>query len=233
MVNTLNIGNSIRAYFREMNITLTQAADKLGVSTAAVTNLLNGKRNFGRNSAKKWSDVFGFSETYLLTGEGELRGHGPLEYEDDGSVLPGRLIPFYDVEVAAGNQYGMDMSPATTPMALIEIGNVLNDSEVALRVYGNSMVPNYPAGCVIGVKITHEPFIVPGSVYVVETKENRYLKRLYYSKDKNALRCISDNTMLHESGSMKGEFVYPEFDIPISEVRNLWRVVGVIKRNIL
>ena len=152
---------------------------------------------------------------------------------DGGSVLPGRLVPFYDVEAAAGTQYGMDMTPTTTPMALIEIGNVLNDSEMAIRVYGNSMVPNYPAGCVIGVKITHEPFIVPGSVYVVETKENRYLKRLYYSKDRNALRCISDNTMLHESGSMKGEYVYPEFDIPMSEVQNLWRVLGFIKRNIL
>lgn len=152
---------------------------------------------------------------------------------DDGSVLPGRLVPFYDVDAAAGQNYGMDMTATSAPMALIEIGNVLNDSEMAIRVYGNSMVPNYPAGCVIGVKITHEPFIVPGSVYVIETKENRYLKRLYYSKDKTALRCISDNTMLHESGSMKGEFVYPEFDIPVSEIRNLWRVVGVIKRNIL
>ena len=173
------------------------------------------------------------TDSLVAKAAGLLTTTNQLIPPEDGSVLPGRLVPFYDVEAAAGTQYGMDMTATPAPMALIEIGNVLNDSEMAIRVYGNSMVPNYPAGCVIGVKITHEPFIVPGSVYVIETKENRYLKRLYYSKDKNALRCISDNTMLHESGSMKGEYVYPEFDIPISEIRNLWRVVGVIKRNIL
>lgn len=153
--------------------------------------------------------------------------------QNDGNVLPGKVIPFYDAEAAAGNQYGMDMTARASAMALIEIGNVLNDSEVAIRVYGNSMVPNYPAGCVIGVKITHESFIVPGHAYVVETAENRYLKRLYYSKDRKALRCISDNTMVHESGSMKGEYVYPEFEIPLAEVKQLWQVVGVIKRNLI
>ena len=153
--------------------------------------------------------------------------------QNDGNVLPGKVIPFYDAEAAAGTQYGVDMTARASAMALIEIGNVLNDSEVAIRVYGNSMVPNYPAGCVIGVKITHETFIVPGHVYVVETADNRYLKRLYYSKDKKALRCISDNTMLHESGSMKGEYIYPEFEIPLSEVKQLWQVVGVIKRNLM
>ena len=152
---------------------------------------------------------------------------------EDGNVLPGKVIPFYDAEVAAGTQYGVDMTARASAMALIEIGNVLNDSEVAIRVYGNSMVPNYPAGCVIGVKITHESFIVPGHAYVVETAENRYLKRLYYTKDRKSLRCISDNTMIHESGSMKGEFVYPEFEIPLAEVKQLWQVVGVIKRNLM
>lgn len=152
---------------------------------------------------------------------------------EDGNVLPGKVVPFFDAEAAAGNQYGMDMTARASAMALIEIGNVLNDSEVAIRVYGNSMVPNYPAGCVIGVKITHESFIVPGHAYVVETAENRYLKRLYYSKDRKALRCISDNTMVHESGSMKGEYVYPEFEIPLGEVKQLWQVVGVIKRNLI
>ena len=152
---------------------------------------------------------------------------------DDGAILRGKVIPFFDAEAAAGNQYGMDMTPRASPLALIEIGNVLADSELAVRVYGNSMVPNYPAGCVIGVKETHETFIVPGSVYVVETGENRYLKRLYYAAGKDALRCVSDNTMTHESGPMRGEYVYPDFEIPLKDVKRLWQVVGVIKRNLI
>lgn len=226
------IGETIRTYFRDEKISLTSVADILGVTLPAVTNLLNGKRNFGINTAQKWHEAFGFSETFLRTGEGSLLGTMPIIVEDS-SVLPGKVIPFFDVEAAAGQQYGMDMVAKSSAIAMIEIGNVLNDSEMAIRVYGNSMVPNYPAGCVIGVKKATDSFIVPGHVYVVETADNRYLKRLYYSKDKKALRCISDNTMLHESGSMKGEYIYPEFEIPLAEVKAKWQVVGVIKRNLM
>ena len=226
------IGDTIRTYFRDEKISLTSVADILGVTLPAVTNLLNGKRNFGINTAQKWHEAFGFSETFLRTGEGSLLGTMPIPVEDS-SVLPGKVIPFFDVEAAAGQQYGMDMVAKSSAIAMIEIGNVLNDSEMAIRVYGNSMVPNYPAGCVIGVKKATDSFIVPGHVYVVETADNRYLKRLYYSKDKKALRCISDNTMLHESGSMKGEYIYPEFEIPLAEVKAKWQVVGVIKRNLM
>lgn len=233
MTTQETIGNSIRAYFRDTRLSLTQVSEILGVTLPAVTNLLNGKRNFGINTAKKWSETFGFSESYLRTGEGSLLGATPVLPAEDGSILQGKLIPFYDVEAAAGQQYGMDMTTRSAAAALIEIGNVLNDSEMAIRVYGNSMVPNYPAGCVIGVKKATDSFIVPGHVYVVETADNRYLKRLYYSKDKKALRCISDNTMTHESGCMKGEYVYPEFEIPLSEVKEKWQVVGVIKRNLM
>lgn len=231
MGNTKEMARAVKAWLDANGYTLARVAELFNSSPQAVSNSLSGDRYLGRNLAKKWSEAFGFNPTYLMTGEGTLMGETPTG--DDGNVLPGKVIPFYDAEVAAGTQYGVDMTARASAMALIEIGNVLNDSEVAIRVYGNSMVPNYPAGCVIGVKITHESFIVPGHAYVVETAENRYLKRLYYSKDRKSLRCISDNTMVHDSGSMKGEFVYPEFEIPLSEVKQLWQVVGVIKRNLM
>ena len=197
-----------------------ELAGLLGVNYSCLISAMNGDERFLTDSLVAKAVALMNTDTAQRTSE-------------DGNVLPGKVIPFYDAEVAAGTQYGVDMTARASAMALIEIGNVLNDSEVAIRVYGNSMVPNYPAGCVIGVKITHESFIVPGHAYVVETAENRYLKRLYYSKDRKSLRCISDNTMIHESGSMKGEFVYPEFEIPLSEVKQLWQVVGVIKRNLM
>lgn len=115
--------------------------------------------------------------------------------------------------------------------AIIEIGEMFfRDSETAIRVYGDSMAPTYPGGCVISIRKSNESFIVPGSVYLVETGYNRYLARLYYSADKTYYRCISDNTSVHQSGSMKGELLYPEFQIPCSEVKGLWHVVGIIRK---
>lgn len=95
------------------------------------------------------------------------------------------------------------------------------------------MVSNYPAGCVIGLKLHTDSFIEPGRVYVVETRDNRYLKRLYYTKDRKLFHCLSDNPMKHEDRPRKGELYYLDFEIPTGEVVRLHRVVGVIKRNIL
>lgn len=174
---------------------------------------------------------------WLITGNGNMdRTETQLSEDttnaDPGAISIGRVIPYYDAEVAAGRAYGMEMTQAR-PSGMIEIGGLMKDSEFALRVYGNSMVPNYPAGCVIGLKQYNESFIEPGTVYVVETSENRYLKRLYYNKEKSAFRCLSDNHMKHESGPMAGEYFYPEFEIPFEDVRRLLRVTGVIKRNIM
>ena len=173
------------------------------------------------------------SKGWLLTGEGEMLKNGIAHETDNGTTIgSGRVIPYYDAEVAAGTEYGMEMMQ-TAPVGVIEIGGLLKDSEFAMRVYGNSMVPNYPAGCVIGLRQYNEHFIEPGTVYVIETEENRFLKRLYYTKDKKAFRCMSDNHMKHENGPMEGEYFYPEFEIPFEDVRRLLRVTGVIKRNIL
>ena len=161
-----------------------------------------------------------------------LKDSEPVAGENMNVISSGKVIPYYDAEVAAGTAYGMEMSQ-TRPMGMIEIGGLMKDSEFALRVYGNSMTPNYPAGCVVGLRQYTENFIEPGTVYVIETAENRFLKRLYYSKDKTAFRCLSDNHMKHENGPMEGEYYYPEFEIPIQDVRRLLRVTGVIKRNIL
>ena len=159
-------------------------------------------------------------------------GDSGEEKEHATEVSVGRVIPFYDAEAAAGDHYEMDMAPAR-PLGMIEIGGLLKDSEAAIRIYGNSMTPNYPAGCVVGTRLHTDSFIEPGAVYVIETRENRYIKRLFYSDDKIAYQCISDNDMLYESGARKGKPYYPEFEIPRDEVIRLHRVTGVIKRNII
>jgi phage repressor protein C with HTH and peptisase S24 domain len=179
---------------------------------------------------KKFPQV---NEPWLSEGKGRMFSDDfVIERSDEAEIHHGKLIPFYEAEAMAGNGYVADMAPAHQ-VGLIEIGSELRDSQSAIRVYGNSMVPTYPAGCLIGLKLHTDSFIEPGRVYVVETRENRYLKRLFYSKDKSCYVCISDNQMKYEDGEMKGTPYYPGFDIPREEVIRLHRVVGMIKRNIL
>ncbi len=171
---------------------------------------------------------------WLVYGRGQMLKSDTPETPtvESPTVMTGKIIPLYDADVAAGTAYGMEMEPSRQ-IGMIDIGGFLKDSESALRVYGNSMTPHYPPGCIVGTKLWQEKFIEPGKVYVIETEDNRFLKRLYYNSDKSALRCLSDNTMKHETGPAAGEYCYPEFEIPLSSVRRLHRVVGAIKRNII
>lgn len=140
-------------------------------------------------------------------------------------------IPFYDIEAIAGTEYGADMTAITRPTSTIDIGDLLRDSRAALRVYGNSMIPGYPPGCVVGLVEKPDRYIHPGHVYVIETGNNRYVKRLYYSDDQKKYVCVSDNTQIYEQGPMKGKYFYPLFEIPIDQVSRIFDVTGVVKRN--
>lgn len=228
----MSVKERLTEYLGAKKISKSAFGRDIGVSSAYIASIRKSiQPDKLQRIALKYPDL---NTVWLLTGEGEmLKTSLSQKSATEESVFSGKLIPFYDAEVAAGTGYGMNMEAVTHPVGMIEIGGLLNDSESALRVYGNSMVPNYPAGCVVGLKTHSDSFIEPGSVYVIETAENRYLKRLYYNKDKTAFRCVSDNHMLHDSGPMKGELYYPDFEIPFNEVIRLSRVTGVIKRNIL
>ena len=221
-------------YMEIKGINDNQATIECGLSVGLLGKARKGDSDLGKKTMerilKKYQDL---NDIWLLTGAGEmLKTEPPIVAENMNVISTGKVIPYYDAEVAAGTTYGMEMTQ-TQPAGMIEIGGLMKDSEFAMRVYGNSMVPNYPAGCVVGLRQYTEHFIEPGTVYVIETSENRFLKRLYYSKDKKAFRCLSDNHMKHESGPMTGEYYYPEFEIPFEDVKRLLRVTGVIKRNIL
>jgi hypothetical protein len=149
------------------------------------------------------------------------------------AIPTNKKIPFYDAEASASNIQS-DMTPIHAPAGTIDIGDLLNDSEAAIRIYGNSMIPNYPPGCVIGLAKCNSRFIEPGEVYVIETADRRVVKRLFYKNDESDsefFTCYSDNLMVFEGGARNGKLAYPPFDLPKDLVINLFIVTGVIKRN--
>lgn len=219
--------SDFKAFRKTNNLTQKDAADFFGCTQGFISQIEKGIRPVPPEFISKAAASPEWDASDLIATDSE-----PARGENLNVISTGKIVPYYDAEVAAGTAYGMEMTQ-TSPAGMIEIGGLMKDSEFAMRVYGNSMVPNYPAGCVIGLRQYNENFIEPGTVYVVETSENRFLKRLYCNKDNTAFRCMSDNHMKHESGPMTGEYFYPEFEIPFEAVRRLLRVTGVIKRNIL
>ena len=71
------INLKVKMDLRRRKITMTKAAEMLGVTPGAVTNQLSNPRPFGKSNARKYAETFGYSEQYLITGYGGLYGDAP------------------------------------------------------------------------------------------------------------------------------------------------------------
>lgn len=75
MLQQDTVGEKIKDFFKRQGISQRKAASMLGTTQQVVGALLNGKP-FGRRTATKWHEVFGFNTAWLITGAGDM-------FEDD------------------------------------------------------------------------------------------------------------------------------------------------------
>ena len=86
---------AVRAFLASKKITMTAAAERLGQTKSAVSSQLKS-RPFSQLTARKWAEAFGFSASYLLTGEGSLLPGEPAKAATPGAVtLPGELVGMF------------------------------------------------------------------------------------------------------------------------------------------
>lgn len=91
------IALAVRAELQRRGIKVIDAARLLGVEPGGVSNYLQGRRAFGSNIAKKWSDTFGFAVPFLVSGDGPILKDGSGEQQDPGGVfIPERTMAFYE-----------------------------------------------------------------------------------------------------------------------------------------
>lgn len=200
----------------------------------------NIKKSIGTEKLEQILRVYPqLNRDWLLYGEGDMLSpidnisYDKSRLNKKNSSIRKNVVPFYDTE-ATGSNIGTEMTPISAPAGTIDIGDLLHDSSSALRIYGNSMLPNYPPGCVVGLIKKSTGFIQPGEVYVIETRNERLLKRLFYKDDltnSDTLICVSDNTHIFDGGARHGKLAYPPFEVSREEIIKLFIVTGVIKRN--
>lgn len=86
------IGEKLRAYFEEKGITQDELAAQLGVSQPYVNALLNDKKSFGKKQAQKWSELFGLSVNWLLTGLGDMHSDSVVQNNLNGDNIHGHSV---------------------------------------------------------------------------------------------------------------------------------------------
>ena len=224
----------------------------IGMDVSQLNKAYKGELGLPIKWALKISELYKVNLDWLITGNGDIIRTNDLDktefpiaknlvpqtnYTEERrkkkNLFEKSRIPLYDAQATAGITE-QDMSPIHAPSGTIDVGDLLHDSESAIRIYGNSMIPNYPPGCVVGLIKCSSNFIEPGEVYVIETRDRRLLKRLFYKNDdtnSDFLTLYSDNIMKFEGGARDGRTAYPPFELPKSEIISLYQVTGVIKRN--
>lgn len=221
------IGNRIKEYFAEAGMSQLDAAKILDIQQSAVSNQLNG-RPFGKNSAARWNKAFGFRINWLLTGEGpmfdtdtsgqsneyNIEEHPELNHENDIPVIPARLFraPEINIFEYVTNSSSVEKLPPVPHF---------QKHDLFATCPGDAMAPRICRGYLLALRrMPMDSVIINGEIYVVDTKsQGMFLRRLV--DNGNGLTFISENPE-----------EFPDFELPYSDVINIFRVVGVLIPNI-
>ena len=205
----------MREYLEEQGYTQELLANKLKVDKAHVNKLLNGKKEFGKQTARKWSDLFGLSYSWLLTGEGSmLQNVAP----SPPAPQPTMELPLIPIDAMAGALTGTDVTFMDYDCEKY-IVPAFKGAEFLVRVQGDSMTPRYYSGDIVACRRVplDRLWFQWGKVYVIDTRQGALLKRIEPSKLEGHISIHSENP------------AYRPFDLPLEEVNGVALVMGTIR----
>ncbi len=205
-----NFSEKLSNFFSDKGLTQEKIAKELGTNITYINALLNGRKKFGKKTAKAFKDHFGLSESWLLTEKGNM-----TDLVENEKIKELETRPRIPTTVAAGTLNGFAESVKSYNCENIPVIKALPDYDYTIIIKGDSMEPHFAGGDEIAIRKVIDSYIEWGKVYVLDTRDGAVVKRLY--QDKNGFRCVSYNKD------------YPDFTVNRSEVFGIYKVVGLIR----
>ena len=202
-----HIANELRSYFSERGITQQSIANELHVSKAYINALFTGRTSIGKSTARKLSELYGISESWLLTGEGAI-----AKYDGNG-------IPEYDVDFSCGN--AVMYTDSTAIVGTLSMSEYANATAI-VRATGNSMHPLISSGDKVIIKEVENwvENIIFGQIYGIETDGDiRTIKRVRRSSEEGIIILEPINKEEYDATPIKA-----------SHITRMWLVLGCIKQ---
>ncbi len=124
-----------------------------------------------------------------------------------------KQVPLIPINARAGTLTGF--SEGISDYECERIFSPVEGAELAITVNGDSMEPEYPAGCVVFVKkINEKAFIEWGKTYLLDTCNGVLIKKLF-PQDKDNLKFICRSVNPN----------YPDFDVRFADVYGIYKVL--------
>ena len=202
-----HIANELRSYFSERGITQQSIANELHVSKAYINALFTGRTSIGKATARKLSELYGISESWLLTGEGAI-----AKYDGNG-------IPEYDVDFSCGN--AVMYTDSTAIVGTLSMSEYANATAI-VRATGNSMHPLISSGDKVIIKEVENwsENIIYGQIYGIETDGDiRTIKRVRRSSEEGIIILEPINKEEYDATPIKA-----------AHITRMWLVLGCIKQ---
>ncbi len=202
------LNDRVETLIRSLDINQKDFASKIGEEPNTISHII--KRRIGVSSKVLEGivrNIKGVNTQWLLSGV------GPMFNEKV------RALPYYEVDVTAGNVNRIFDGKEVARESLLVPG--FADCDFAVPVSGHSMYPRISNGDIIICKQIYDLEVVEfGQIYLIVTDERRMVKYVRKGSKPDKILLVSEN---HER--------FDDFEISRSKVRRLFLVKGWVNKN--
>lgn len=184
---------------RSRGVVKTQGdfASLLGIAERSLSAAKNGKEDY-------------LTDSLIARIQATMRQYNEANVGEKVSTLP--VIP---VEAMAGTL--VEFFSSVKEYDCERMISPIKGADYAIKIYGDSMAPEYPSGSLCLIKqVNEKQFIEWGKVYVLDTDNGAVIKRIRKTQDDNIVECVSINP------------AYQPFTIDTSFIHGWYRVLMIM-----
>lgn len=203
-------------FIKYKGLSLSKFEKYVGLSNGYVYNISKG---IGSDKLQRILAKFPeLNQDWIISGEGEMLKSAP-----EIASAQGESMKEYETWLLPMDSHGGSLSGIPADGTLLQncerVISPIKGVDFAISVYGDSMSPEYPSGSRVLIKrINPESFIEWGRTYVLDTCNGVLIKEVLHCQREGYITCHSINR----------DPKYADFDIPMSDVYGMYRVLMVM-----
>ena len=206
-------------YMKHKGLNDNQVTVECKLSQGLLGQARKGKSDLGTKTIEKILNIYqDLNKVWLMTGEGDMLSSTSSaqpqpsvknERVADAEAYKVHLVP---ISALAGSLNDFSLSVKRDDCETVI--SPIKDIDMAIKISGDSMEPEYPSDSQVFVKkINERAFLEWGRVYVLNTCNGIVIKRLMPTNDPNTVLCESINPK------------YPPFEVNLENVNGVYRVI--------